>query len=596
MSSDDSPITLPRKKPNVQWWVIGCLIAVLIFVFFLQLFGPSPGILVSKQTTYITEPLTADGLPDYARNYLERSREGVTPQNNAATLILPALWPAEYAPAQFAAVAAELGLANVPSPADALVRLHDKVNQAFIAEWLRQQDQARAAKSAGGDEGASAPATPAVDTFGHDPYPQLAERVLNRAMALPWTSAEIPPLAKWIADNQQPLDRIVEGTRRPRIYLPSPNLIDGSSPPLIAILLPGIQACREVARALPARAMWRLGEGRPMEAWQDLLAVHRLSRLLAKDGRVLVEQFVAIAISGIACTHTATLLHHGNLSAEQARQVQADLTALGGFAVVGKSLGEWERQMGIDLIVQISRDPEAVLGEMNFSVSEVLPGVLNVVSIDWNVVLRETNRWYDQLEAAANLENRAAREEALAKLDVELSQLAASLQSPSRWAGSVLSRRQRSQMVANVALSLFLPALTAGLQAEDRANTDYALVQLAAALAVYRAENGAYPEKLDVLVPGVLPQLPVDLFHGKPFVYQRDGEGYFLYSTGSNGADDGGSNENMRVFQGQPLEDLDDAQSQQLLPQIPRGADDHSIRVPRPAFKLPDGVTIGGNQ
>jgi hypothetical protein len=194
------------------------------------------------------------------------------------------------------------------------------------------------------------------------------------------------------------------------------------------------------------------------------------------------------------------------------------------------------------------------------------------------------------------LENRDDREAAMAGLEVELGQLGASLQSPSRWAGSVFSRRQRSQVVADVALSLLLPALSAALRAEDRGNTEYALVQLAAALAVYRAENGAYPEKLDALVPGVLPQLPADLFHGKPYIYQRDGEGYLLYSAGPNGDDDGGSNDERKVFQGQPLEDLDDVQSEQLLPQIPRGADDHSIRVPRPAFKLPGGATTNGNQ
>jgi hypothetical protein len=592
MSTDVPTDIAPRKKPNLLWWTVG-LIAGLLVLFFLQLFGPSPGIIVSKQTTHITEPLTAGGLPDYSRFYLERSRDGVTAENNAAALILPALWPAEYAPAQFAAVAAELGLAEIPTPADTLVRLHDNANRAHITDWLRQQNQARAA-TGGGGEGASAPATPAVDPFGTDPYRELAERVLDRSMARPWTSAEIPPLAKWIADNQRPLDQLVEGTRRPRIYLPSPNLIDGSSPMLIGILLPGIQACREVGRALSARAMWHVGEGRPMEAWQDLHAVHRLSRLLAKDSRVLVEHLVAIAISNMACTQTQALLHHGNLTAEQARQVQRDLAALGGFGGVVTSLGQWERMMTLDLMLRLSRQPEEAVRNLNFSVGDAVPGALNVLSIDWNVALREANRWYDRLEAVAAIENRVDREAALANLNVQMDQLGTSLHSAPQWAGAVLSRRQRSQVVAEVTLSLVLPALSAALQAQDRGNIDYVLVQLAAALAVYRAETGTYPDTLDALVPGVMPQLPVDLFHGKPFVYQRDGEGYLLYSTGSNGVDENGSNEDMRVFQGQPLDDLDDAQAEPLLPQIPRGADDHSIRVPRPTLSLPTAIPPAG--
>ena len=53
--------------------------------------------------------------------------------------------------------------------------------------------------------------------------------------------------------------------------------------------------------------MWHLGEGRADEAWQDLLAVHRIGRLTAQ-GQTLVEQLVGIAIDGIARERTLALL------------------------------------------------------------------------------------------------------------------------------------------------------------------------------------------------------------------------------------------------------------------------------------------------
>jgi hypothetical protein len=109
---------------------------------------------------------------------------------------------------------------------------------------------------------------------------------------------------------------------------------------------------------------------------------------------------------------------------------------------------------------------------------------------------------------------------------------------------------------------------------------------VAIALAVHRAENGEYPDNLEGLVPDILPKLSVDFYHAKPFFYQRDADGYLLYSTGENGIDEGGSNVDREILAGRELGTNDDS-TEKLSAQIPAGADDLSIRVPRPPFKLP---------
>ena len=68
--------------------------------------------------------------------------------------------------------------------------------------------------------------------------------------------------------------------------------------------------------ALSIRAMWHLGENRLNTAWQDVLALHRLSRLLSQ-GYTLIEQLVAIAINGIACDATVSLLDHRELTPDR---------------------------------------------------------------------------------------------------------------------------------------------------------------------------------------------------------------------------------------------------------------------------------------
>jgi hypothetical protein len=137
---------------------------------------------------------------------------------------------------------------------------------------------------------------------------------------------------------------------------------------------------------------------------------------------------------------------------------------------------------------------------------------------------------------------------------------------------------------------LFLPALQAASDVEDRANAQLQLLRLAAALAVFRAEHGAYPEKLDELVPGVLQELPVDLYTAKPFVYQRMNGGYLLYSLGANGDDDGGSNKTMSILNGESISDLNPDEAERLESQIPDSADDWSIRLPTPKWEMPKPV------
>ena len=105
-------------------------------LFLFQLFGPSPPITISKQTTYITDPLLPSGIPNYEEYIRRKLREGVTRENNAAVLLFEALWPSELKPDQYEAVATELGLNDVPSAESAMKSVHGKANRKRIADWL----------------------------------------------------------------------------------------------------------------------------------------------------------------------------------------------------------------------------------------------------------------------------------------------------------------------------------------------------------------------------------------------------------------------------------------------------------------------------
>jgi hypothetical protein len=357
---------------------------------------------------------------------------------------------------------------------------------------------------------------------------------------------------------------------------------------LLLMLMPGVQASREVARAMPARAMWHLGEARPMQAWEDLFAVHRLSRLMGRDGQMLVEQLVGIAIAEIAYDTTVTLLDRAQLTPADAHRIATEIESLTEFRGIAASLATWERLWTLDGALHIRNNPVQVGRDLEFvdEKSEITVKLLHSLSYDWNLVLRRINGRFDEMAAAANAPTRDARVLATEEFDKSMDNIMPSF-TARRWLHSLVSRSQRSEVLADVLSGLAVPTPTAAFASEDRANAQLELLRTAAALAVYRAENGLYPEKLNALVPSVLPTVPVDLFHGNPFVYRREGEGYFLYTLGANATDDGGSNRSMRTFQGRRSDDFSDDEWQQIESQIPADSDDYSIRLPRKTIEPP---------
>jgi hypothetical protein len=280
-----------------------------------------------------------------------------------------------------------------------------------------------------------------------------------------------------------------------------------------------------------------------MEAWHDIRAMFRLARLMGQ-ANTLIEQLVAIAIDGMACDAQQKLLEAGHLSPDEWRQVLREFNELTRFNGMVRALNGGERLMAIDTVTQFASRGDSEFLEVADADALQLGGqVLRIVSVDWNLVLRDTNRFYDSLVKAAGLPDRSSRLTAMDQFQSEINQLFSESKSPVKLLAGVFSRRERSGLVAVGLASFFLPALDAAFDAQDRANARLELTRVAIALAIYRAEQGAYPNKLDDLAPGILDKVPLDFFNSQPFHYSREGNGYLLYSVGENGIDDGGKSD-----------------------------------------------------
>ena len=180
---------------------------------------------ISKETTYVVEPLRRDGYPDYVTALNRRSSQDVTPENNAAVPFLKAIGPAVLLPQHREKYCQMLGIPPLPEKGDYFVELDDHV-----------------ARSKNGTHPPDEKPTADTEVRVWD--------VLNLAMKRPWSPQEFPVLAQWLAANEIPLTLVVEASQRPRRYDP---LCCGEKIPLLVVPLPVIQRYRNVTQALCVR-------------------------------------------------------------------------------------------------------------------------------------------------------------------------------------------------------------------------------------------------------------------------------------------------------------------------------------------------------
>ena len=500
---------------------------------------------ISKETTYILGPLRPDGYPDYVAALNVYASKGVTPENNAAVLLWQAFGPKPIDEKARDRFFKKLGIPPLPETGDYFIPFHE------YARIVRESQE------------------PAPE---HD-QGEKDDKQFARAMERPWLKKECPLVAKWLEANERPLKLLLEATKRPRYYAPLVGTTDDTL--VMAVLLPTLSPSREAARALKARALFRLQAGKVAEAQADLLACHRLARLMGQ-GATLVDGLVAISIDGIACSGDRMLGHFGRLGLEQARKVMAKIDQLGPPTRILDKLAPGERFFFLDTVCDIAREgPEkaSILTDGGTRQEETIGAALNRwltnMVVDWDEVLRMGNSFYERLEQAAAKPTHAQRKQAVATLDKECRELARSNRERvwiARREGESL-RSVAAQRMGGILLGLLTPAVSAVLTAEERAATNMQLTQLAFPLGAYRTEQGEYPAELAKLVPKYIAELPKDVYTGADFRYRREGKGYVLYSLGPNGKDEGG-----RGYQMDPPPGEDE--------EVDAAADDIGFRTP----------------
>ena len=457
--------------------------------------GASPAAIPHNvAVTRITAPVDADGMINYGAALAQILSRGVTPRNNAAIPILAVcrrnlgigVWTNihnHYAfkpdVRQMHKLLRQLGLhgGKFTGPRYELLTDYLKKHAALFPAY----------KPASGN------------TAEIDRALNYMIQVQSAALTEPWSARRFPWLAAQLRRNNAALNLIVRGSQLPKFYVPQINLHPHSS--LIGNRMPYLAATLRLAKALAERAMLELHEGKRAECEQDLLAMHRLGRLITRSG-FLIGTLVGYEIESLAVHTDAAMANAGWISRKNYLGYARRLRHIPPFAPFARNFDIGERFLVLDYFQHMAdRKDRRMLRRIGFS---------SLIPHGWNTgdtifAMRWSNRIIDREVAALKQPNFIRRWIALQHFN--------------RWrAVQLAGARQNNPVGATAADKLLTPAArTARIRTAVAAKMN--LDQASLALAAYRARHGAYPNSLAALVPHYLPSIPHDPFTGKPLAY-----------------------------------------------------------------------------
>lgn len=529
----------PRKK---RWLIVLSLLTVAVgaglsfWLFREQELPDEPEITISRETTFLTEPLDADGYIDYAEAINRRYGKGVTPENNAAVLLIRAFGPQQFEGTPFQ----KMGIQPPPKEGRYFVAQGD------FGELLRERGQKIT------DE-------------------KLVSQFLE-SEEKPWTRTRDPAVAAWIEHNRAPLELILAASRKSRFFIPYDKTM--------GVSIGALSAIRSCYRILICRAMLWVEESQVNKAMDDLLACRRLARLFGQQPD-LTASLISLAGLATAWVGDAALIQSGKLSSKQASEYRRALQELKpvsnlddvyAFASRCESLRSTAAFARKDLTFQDITSAESTKEQERFW--EKHRRRVRLGMIDWNAILRYVNHLFDKAVAAAGTDDLGKRDTILKELEGERDRLAKEERKLkdylSHWRIRDSDRRGVTRWFQYHLCKNFADSLKASLEAQDRESMRFFITLTALGLAAYQKDHGKYPETLAALVPKYIEAVPIDRFNGKPLRYGRSKTGFYLYSVGPNRTDNGG------LSDGQVLE-KESENHDDILIRVPPRPDNESV-------------------
>ena len=488
------------KARGVKFVLVMLFFLILVVVLYVATQFRNIAVRVSPETTYLTESLDEDGLPDYVEYLHEQLMEGATPENNGAVPFWQAAGSKAIPPEQRAWYFEQLGM-PVPEERDSAFDIDDAAAKQLLA--TREQSE--------------------------DVY-DVAGSLLSR----PWRRSELPELAEWLDAHSDDFTLLQQAASRERFACPSPEANGECS--VVELTWPHLMVLRGMLRNLSGRAMLRMGEGDMHAAWSDCQTMFQLANCV--EAHSLIGWLMRISAYEITLQTTAALVEVDS-DANRVQAIEAFIAKLPPVEDARVMIDQFERIMYLSAVVDLSRNRFG-LKELTGGNGESFRG------LDWNQVLRRGNEAFDALAQA---------------LEGDRQQQANKLQ---KWEADFIIRIEeigvvermkrratlngRTRTCSDILIALMMPATLRTADAKRNLELRIHQLRLRAVLNAYRCEQQQFPESLDSL--NADPTLLIDPVNKTPFTYQRTDNGFFLYSFGVNGKDEQGCNKREKQYRG----------------------------------------------
>jgi hypothetical protein len=376
----------------------------------------------------------------------------------------------------------------------------------------------------------------AIEVF--EDLPVDISKVLSKRRYYELAEEDKQLIGKWLTENDQVLQRVVAGTRKPYYW----QHYEGEE--MLSVLLPHLSGYRGAARSLSWRARLNAEKGRFEDAFSDIKACFRFGRHVKGNGVVLIEQLVGIAIEALAVENLRGILSEHQVDSETLAMLQRDLEQIiagEDFAVsfAGEKLfiyDEIQRCFTEDRFggghLYLSRISQvSSLGDESIpSLQDFIFGTIFEPEA-WPVVMRVLFFHPDKQQTREATDRFYAYCETIAK------------KTPSsiRAEGIDVSKEVMKIIKDNVFLEILAPALGRASRLGHRHRSTIEATVTVLALHRYKADKGSFPDDLQQLITaGFLRQLPLDVYSDRPLVYRKTDDSFILYSLGENFKDDGG--------------------------------------------------------
>lgn len=479
---------------------------------------------VSRETTYYTQPLDAEGYVDYAAA-LDRAfgDADTAAEDNAFAGILPHLDTADWFPD-------------------------------FLREHLRLLHEKLGTTPPG-------PHTPRFVGFpeyaaAHGLDEAAIDVAVEAVWGRPWTTEEFPLAAQWLSDIAPALDAIAAAIDRPNYF--APVIVPPAEPLLLAALVPQLRAHRAIGRSLGSRINLNLATGDLEATVRDILTLERLARLQTREP-TLIANLVGISINAISRDAITSLLNHDQLKLHQVLALRDGLTELPPRVPMHRVASMGERANLLDLVQNGHRGRISLLWAAQMLISpdgqadtsakpqtDPFGALLRDPRFDFDRTLQRINTFWDRFDSPQGdtrfiLTHYEQLEQAVDQLRPDEGQLRSFEKLGEVGIPADADASEIADRTADMWLNYFALRVAGAISAENQ-SAAYDLIQdVGIALAIYRFDVGGYPKTLDELVPDYLGELPTDPFNpGQPLTYRPQDTGYLLYSWNDDFEDDQG--------------------------------------------------------